>query len=358
MRALPTLLAAISCLAASAPSQIVITEVYFTPGISNDDEWIELRNLGTTSVNISTWSIYFATDTPGRAQNYWFALPANTSISSQSSLRVHWMVPYQAKNLSEIFTGNSVFHFLFGYGAEELGDAANGALALLSTQNNALMNNASVFRDWVTWGNGWTAGNRPIREDLAIQNQRWVANASVSTPRPGDSIALIYTSQAEPTPVSAFFHDATPTPVLPNNPISGLNHENASFTVLERPQGTPLQPCTGTGGTAPVVTALSVPTDGNVDFGLRLSNLVPGQLAVLILGVAAQETPWPFTPSCTFNVALSPSIAIGYAVASTTIDQPISFEITPPTTLFAQAIAIETVRAAGFDPGHRIVVGK
>lgn len=358
MRTLPTLLAAISCLAASAPSQVVITELFFTPGTSNDDEWIELRNLGTSSVNISTWSLYLATDTPALAQNYWFPFPANTSISSQSSLRVHWMVPSQPKNLSEVYTGNSVFHFLFGYGAEELGNVANGAVALVSTQNNSLMNTSSIIRDWVTWGDGWTSTNRPRRESLAIQAGRWIAGSSVSMPQPGHSIALINTSQAEPTPVSAFFHDASPTPVLPNNPVSGLNHENAAFTIIERPQGSPLQPCNGEGGTAPVVTALSVPTAGNVDFGLRLSNLVPGQLALLILGVAEQPTPWPFTQFCTFNVALTPSIAIPYSVTTTTIDQPISLEITPTTTLFAQAVTLETPRAAGFDPGHKIVVGK
>ena len=357
MRTLPSLLAAVFCLVTSAPSQVVISEVYFTPQVSGDDEWIELRNLGPSSADISTWSLYMATDTPAQAQNYWFAFPASTVISSQSSLRVHWMVPYQPPNVAEIFTGNSVFHFLFGYGAEQLGNASSAAVALLSSQSNPQMNRSAIIQDWVTWGDGWSPGVRPRREDLAIEAGRWIADTSISMPRPFDSIALIYPAQAEPTPVSAFFHDASPTAVLPGNPQTGHNHEDAAFDVIERPPGTPLQPCTGIGGAAPVVSVLSVPASGNIDFGFRLDNLVPGQVAVLIIGVAEQETPWPFSPTCTFNVALTPSILTPYAVASTTIDQAISLQNVPAATLYVQAVAVETLTAVGFDPGHKVVIG-
>jgi hypothetical protein len=357
MRALPTLLAATACLAGAAPSQIVISEVYFTRLAAGDDEWIELRNLGVNSVDVSTWSIYLATDTPGAAKTYWFAFPANTVIGTQSSLRVHWMAPSQPKTLADVYTGNTVYHFLFGYGAEELGAAASGALAVLDTQNNALMNTASVIQDWVTWGSGWSSSTRPIRESLAVQANRWVAGESIAPPLEGHSIALAYPLNAEPTPAAAFFRDASPTPVLNGNPLSGHNHPNAAFAVIERPRGNPLPPCAGPGGTPPTVTALSVAASGNVDFGLRLGGLIPGQLGLLIIGLTSQATPWPLAPGCTFNVGLSPALLLPYAITSTSIDQLLPLEGVPSGTIYAQMVQLATLRAIGFDPGHEITIG-
>ena len=46
-------------------------------------------------------------------------------IGATARLRVHWMVPVQPSTITDVYTGNTVFHFLYGFGAEELGSAAN-----------------------------------------------------------------------------------------------------------------------------------------------------------------------------------------------------------------------------------------
>jgi len=363
MRTLPTLCAVAACLAAPAPAQVIISEVFFTNQTSGDSEWIEIRNTGSSPVDLSSWSIYLATDTPGVAQNYWFGFPANTVIGASASMTIHWMSPVQASTLTEVYTGNSIFNFLFGYGAEELGAVSNGALALLDSQSNQLMNTASVFQDWITWGNGWTEFPRPAREDLAIQVGLWTAatavnNSSISAPiEDGQSLAIDYNKSGEPTSPTAFFRDASPTPTSGNNPLSGHNHQFAEFSVLEDPNnpGAPLQPCESGGGTAPTISEISVSASGNVDFGLRVENLVPGQLGALFLGVTTGTIPWALAPGCSVNVI--PIAVCPFTVVTSTLDFPITLDAVPPGTLYIQGVTLLTLNDMGFDPGHKWVVG-
>lgn len=356
-------LCAAACLAAPVPAQVIINEVFFTRQTFADDEWIELRNTGVNTVDLSTWSVYVATDTFGLAKNYWFGFPGNTQITPGGILRVHWMAPVQPSTATDVYTGNTVFHFLFGFGAEELGNAANAAIALLNSQSNQLMNSSVVFQDWITWGDGWTEQSRPAREDLAIQAGLWnaataVDDSSISAPTADtQSLALDYNKNAEPTASTAFFHDASPTPPTSGTQLSGHNHEFAEFSVIDDPNnpGTPLAPCVTGFGTAANVSTMSVSASGNVDFGLRIDNLVPGQLAALLIGVSSTTIPWVFGPSCSINVM--PIATCPFNISGPSMDFPISLEIVPPGTIYVQTITLGTIDDIGFDPGHKWVIG-
>src|SRR5206468_949258 len=135
---------------------------------TGSDRWIEVHNRGSAVADLSLWSLYLATATPGRPQNYWWPFPAGTTLPPDSYLRVHWYQPVPAATApNELWTGNTVYDFLFGLGGETLPSSA-AALALLQSQQNALMNSASVFVDFVEYG----APSLP-REALAVQAQLW-----------------------------------------------------------------------------------------------------------------------------------------------------------------------------------------
>ena len=62
----------------SLPGQVVISEVEFTAG----SQWIELLNRGNASVDLSGWSIYHATKTANRPNDYWWPIPTGTMTTS------------------------------------------------------------------------------------------------------------------------------------------------------------------------------------------------------------------------------------------------------------------------------------
>jgi len=192
---------------AGAQSPVIISEVGFAA--SGDGDWIELFNRSSGPADLTGFSIYQATKTAGQPQTYWWRIPNGTSIPSNSFLRVRWRAAIPMTPVpGEIATGNSIFNFLFGLGSEPFSQA-RGALGLFSTTDNALMNDPSVIRDWVSWGETGFA-----REDLAVQNDRWQAGAAVrGIVDPSDSLALAIARAApDPTPVTAWFRDASPTP--------------------------------------------------------------------------------------------------------------------------------------------------
>lgn len=254
--------------AAPATSQVVISEINFSAHSESDDQWVELVNLGGESVELNGWSLYLATGTPAAIGNYWFGIP-NLELEPGDFMRVHWLAPIPASpGAKDIYTGVSILNFLFGYYAVPL-PASGGALAVLSTQNNQLMNTPAVIEDWVSWG-----GNGYPREDLAVQADKWTVGASVAAPIAADSIALIQALEPlpgeGPTPVSAYFHDAFPTPNMPNATGGSLARFGTS--------------CAGTNLT---LQAQSVPAAGNRDFQLRLDNTLglPNEFAALVLSL-------------------------------------------------------------------------
>src|SRR5689334_4110984 len=126
-----SVLAALSLAAAvAAQSQVMaISEV----NIGSADQWIELQNLTATSQDISSWTLYLATSTLGMPQNYFFGFPAGTVVTANGFLRVHWLQTVPMTPVpNEVFTGTTVFNFLFGLGAEPLQTVS--ALGLFRSQ--------------------------------------------------------------------------------------------------------------------------------------------------------------------------------------------------------------------------------
>lgn len=191
--------------------RVVISEIEFTS--RTDGQWIELANLGTQNADLTGWSLYQATLTQNKAQNYWWGFPRGTTIAPGEFLRVHWLKAVRTPPpAGSIDTGNTVHHFLFGLFAEPL-DVQRGALALFNTQSNAQVNDREKIQDWVSWG---TTGFK--REDLAIQNNRWKANsfAPTATTSPTPTLAYDYTSPLGVHEGSFWFRDNTPTPGADN----------------------------------------------------------------------------------------------------------------------------------------------
>lgn len=235
----------------SAAAQVVISEINFTPQDGNDDQWIELANLGSAPADLTGWAIYYATKTPDMPGTYWFAMPAGTVISSGGFLRVHWFVDRQPPTATDVYTGRHILNFLFGYGAEPLVQQ-RGALALLNSTRNQDQNSFGIYQDWVSWGD---IGFR--RQNLAEQANLWVPGTFAPAPVGAESLALDLTIQAEPTQSSSFFLDATPTPNAPN-----------SEGVFVRKYG---RNCGVGAVTAPTIDAVSRPVSGNPAFGVRIT---------------------------------------------------------------------------------------
>ncbi len=254
---LPVLILAlcgISCLTAGLGAQVVIHEINFSPQSSGDDQWIEIVNLGQSVQDISTWSIYQATKTASKPQNYWFGLPSGTTLESNAIMRVHWGAQITSTaNALDIQTGNNVKNFLFGLGWEAL-DPKGGALALLNTNLNANMNKASSFEDWVSWG-----ASGFVRESLAIQAGLWKEDQFVKAPTAKESIALATFLQAEPTPPSAYFLDHTPTP-------SAGNHQGFFADTYGK------ESCATGSAKKAQLWFEGVPAGGNDDFAFTIDN--------------------------------------------------------------------------------------
>jgi len=312
-------------------SPVVISEVNFSqqPG-SSDNQWIELYNLSGNAVDVSAWSIYHATKTPFHPQAYWWGFPANTLIPANSFLRIHWREPIPGGNpvAGQLFTGSTVFNFLFGNGSEPL-SAASGALALVQTQNNALMNTPASYVDWVSWGDTGFA-----REDLAIQNLRWTAGAFVPSPVNRESIAVAVAQAGLPTPVTAWFRDASPTPSARNAESAGLV---ATFGTGTRLSTQLLQ--------VPLLQGTNSPTAaGNVDQVLSVDGTagLPGETVFLVFSEGSLATPLPIANLDIFidpaQVVLDLPGAPGALGTTRLFDFSVVPNTVPGMTFYAQAV--------------------
>ncbi len=253
---------AAALLAPAARAQVVLSEIAFT----TNAQWIEVHNAGTKDVDLSNWSIYHAaSSTPG---THWYPFPAQTTIKPGAYLRVHWLAPLQANTPTDIYTGQSIHHFLFGLSAVAL-DPTRGALALYNTQNNSLMNNPASIQDWVSWGTTGFA-----RESLAITAKRWTSGsfAPASTGNPLPSLAYDYTTVGKPSSAREWILDSSPTP-------GRDNVGNASVTVI----GRPCQQSSNPSFAAALVTT-GLPIKGNENFAMGIDRkLNAGEIAVQIL---------------------------------------------------------------------------
>lgn len=335
-------LGVLGLLAAVSPAQsptVILSEI----NPASTGAWIELENLTATSQDISSWSIYQATKTPGMPHNYWFGFPPGTIIEAGGILRVHWLQPVPATPVpGEVFTGETIYHFLFGYWAEPL-DPNRGAIALLNTQQNALMNTPASFVDWVSWGEG-----NFVRENFAAQAGVWEEGRFVTAIAGQDSLARVPRSVGvQPQPERNWFHDASPTPGQPNGP--GL----AAATVGS--------PCTQAGNHLfgpPVLAGRSFPIAGNRDFGLTIDNTSGflGETAIVVFSgdtaPVGQPALLPPTAGPACPELLDYSLLIGFVFVSTGAGQtvlPFGFDVVPSalmgTRFVVQAVILDAFTA-------------
>ncbi len=247
---------------------VILSEVHPEAG------WIELHNTGTTTADLTNWSIYLATDTPGRPNNYWWGFAGGTTIAPDDFLRVHWMAPRQPATQHEVYTGDTTFWFLFGLGAESL-PATRGALALISTRNSQLVSSPVVFRDWVSWGSGGLA-----REDVAEQAGLWVQGHAAPAIPVQCSLAYDRRVQTGANPELAWFVDPTPTPLQPNTTLASVE--------------TVGQPCTPIGHHLlgpPALATTSAPIIGNGNFALEITNTTGLFMETCVIGFSMQQSP-------------------------------------------------------------------
>lgn len=241
-----------------------------------DERWVELHNRSQQSVDLSLFTLHFCSQTPGRPQNYWWPFPAGTSLPAGAYLRVFWFQEGPAvPQPGELYTGTSPYDFLFGLGGEDL-QASAGALALLDSQDNQMMNSSSIFVDWVSWGaNGFQ------REYLAAEAGLWNQTRHLPAILPGSSIArdpdLV---GAVAFPDEAWFVDYSPTPGLPN--VTG-----AVVAAYGAPCALPGHHLLGD----PLLRATSLPLVGNGQFALSIDNTTGIYGEYVLIGFSAAQSP-------------------------------------------------------------------
>lgn len=196
-------------LAAPVAAQTVLLSEVAATGA---DRWLEVHNRGTTTADLSNWSVYQAVETIYGQRTCWWAFPPGTVLAAGGYLRVHW---YQAAPTTpvpgELYTGDTPYDFLFGLGGEPL-QAVGGALGLLSSQANGMMNSSAIVRDWVSWGSHGFS-----REQLAITAGAWTAGVHCPAIGAGQSLARnVAVVGFVPRRDQEWFADPTPTPGGPN----------------------------------------------------------------------------------------------------------------------------------------------
>lgn len=270
-----TLLSAAALLAVATFTTTGRAQDVILSELGNDGSggWIELHNRGATSADVSTWSLYLTTATPGRVQTYWWGFRAGTAIPAGGFLLVRWLAPVPSPPIAgEVATGSSQFDFLFGLGAEAV-PLGRGALALLRSQQNALMNSPTVFADWVSWGSGGLT-----RESLAQQAGVWLQDHATPALSAGRSIARHPRTLVPNNPEQAWFVDDTPTPGQDNVGAADMH-------VL----GSPCAPIGHHLLGAPMLAAISTPVLGNAAFALRVTNTTGVLLERCVIAFATNE---------------------------------------------------------------------
>ncbi len=122
---------------APAATTVVISEVFYdTPGTDSKEEWVELYNTTTSTVDVGGWTL---TDDNGAGAS--FALPAGSSIAPQTYFTVA--------------THRKGFESLYGYRPD-----VHGSLPALNNTGDALvlLDGASQAVDAVAWEGGAGAG--------------------------------------------------------------------------------------------------------------------------------------------------------------------------------------------------------
>ena len=313
---------------------VILSEIVATGA----DRWIELDNRDGAAADLSGWSLYLATATPGRPGTYWWPFPAGTLLLPGAFLRVHWFqAAPAAPPPDELWTGDTAYDFLFGLGSEALPPTA-GALALLRSQQNAQMNSPGVFVDFVEYG----AASLP-REALAVQALLWLAGRCTPAPGPGQSLARDPGLIGLCAPDQQWLLDNTPTPL-------GENVGAAAATAVGTPCAVPGHHLLG----APELRASSTPVLGNAAFALQVTNTTGVLLEHCIVAYSAGPAPPgqpPLLPpvvggGCSVLIDIAAPLATTWLHAQTTrTNVPLPVPPGPAglagMTLYAQAIVFE-----------------
>ncbi|MFY9345704.1 MAG: lamin tail domain-containing protein [Planctomycetota bacterium] len=259
---------------------VVAQNVLVSEVRADGERWVELHNRSGGAVDLSSWSLHYATLTVGMPKNYWWPFPAGTVMAAGGYLRVHWFQSASgAVAPGDLWTGTSPYGFLFGLGGEQL-LASRGAFALFRSQDNALMNTASIIEDWVSWG-----GNGFQREGLAVQVGLWAAGRFLPAVPPSSSLARDPVQVGTVAfPDLAWFVDASPTPLGPN----------ATGAVVQSYGAACVLPGNHLLG-LPVLSVPSLPLVGNPSFGFTVENTtgVWGEFVLFAFGVAAAPAGTP-----------------------------------------------------------------
>lgn len=296
---------------ADLSSQVIISEVDF----SATDHWIELHNQSPSDFDLSNFSIYHATKTPFRMNDYWYGIPMGTVIKGKNYLRIFWGVevplnpPGDPRNM---FTGNSPWNFLFGHGFEKL-DASQGAIGLCKTKLNSQMNNAGIFTDWIQWG-----GINFKRGQTAVNSRLWESNTTtILAPSTSQSVIVIYDERNRVTPpaMTAYAHDDSPTP---------LGHN--AFPLERKSLG---GACNSAAPGNFLLTGEGFPFYGNPDFKLSVSGtqgpaFFEAMMLLFSFDSATARTPMGICDSLDLNKLLYYTTPFATTAGSTTLSTPLS----------------------------------
>lgn len=322
--------------------------------------WIELHNRSAATVDLSSWSLHFASRTVGTSQNYWWAFPAGTTLAGGGFLRVHW---FQAAvgnaPPNELFTGNTAWDFLFGLGGETL-RADRGALGLFRSQIDSMMSTASIVEDWVSWGDSGFQ-----REHLAVTNGRWTHGQQAPAIAAGTSLARDVALLGLGVPHAAqWFTDNTPTPLLPNTTGASVSSYGDSCAVA----GHHLLG-------APALRASGMPLLGNAQFALALDHTtgIYGEHVIVVWSAGAAPVGQPsvlppIAGGCAESIHTGHVLALWLLPTQVmTTNVPLSLAAMPPSLvgseLHAQALVLDLLPYTyppyqGLSNALRIVFGQ
>lgn len=287
-----SLAAGLALLAGGAGSQVVISEVMIHPKSGSDVgyEWIEVTNVSSSTVSLSNWCLFVATrkamgtNKPG---NYWWPFPKTgpgSQIPAGGRVVIQWLqdgtnrhVQDPKGDYDQVFTGTTVFDFLFGlfhYDRSKNPPESDmalpndgGSLGLVRTQDARKVRLPGFWADYLEYG---SAGF--LREEIPVKAGIWKAGTFVPLPPKatewplGQSLAYGYTGNS---PLN-YWRDRTPTKGQPNS--------------VGATRGTFGRGCSCSTGGNPLFCTLPVPAvSGSRDFRFFFTGALPGAPAVAFI---------------------------------------------------------------------------
>ena len=184
-------------------SQVVINEVLYDPsGTDTGLEWIELKNIGATTMSLTNYCLYAS------GEHYIFP---TFSLNAGAFVIIHWNAT-GTDNTTDLYTGTASW--------SNMGNTS-GSVALFNTHTP---HSSSTIVDFVEYGSG-----SQTWESTAVSAGIWTTNDYVADVVAGHSIEYDGSGEAS----SDWFDQATPTQGSDNS----LPVELSSFTIEHVPSG-------------------------------------------------------------------------------------------------------------------------